>query len=99
MELLDYPISQAIVITYAVGNFGAFVLMGFDKGRSRKQHNAQRLPEGVLFFSAGLFGSLGIYLGMLLFRHKTKKWYFQIGIPLLLLQNLATLYLLSGLLP
>jgi uncharacterized membrane protein YsdA (DUF1294 family) len=33
---------------------------------------------------------------MLSFRHKTKKWYFQIAIPLLILQNLATLYLMSG---
>lgn len=57
-----------------------------------------RTPEGLLFFMAAAFGSIGVYAGMLTFRHKTKKWYFQLGIPLLILQNLATAYLIREIL-
>jgi len=66
-----------------------------DKRLSLRSDNSERIPEGLLFFMATIFGSVGIYLGMLVFRHKTRKWYFVIGIPLVLTQNLATLYLLQ----
>jgi uncharacterized membrane protein YsdA (DUF1294 family) len=46
----------------------------------------------MLFFMATAFGSLGVYVGMFTFRHKTQKWYFIIGIPLLIMQNSAFLY-------
>lgn len=68
--------------------------MAHDKHKAARGHNAERAPEGFMFFMATLFGSIGVYLGMVLFRHKTRKWYFQIGIPLLILQNLATLYVI-----
>jgi len=66
--------------------------MARDKRKSIRGSGKKRTPEGIFFFLASCFGSLGIYLGMLAFRHKTKRWYFQLGIPLLILQNLATLY-------
>ena len=49
-----------------------------------------------MFFLAVAFGSLGVYLGMYVFRHKTKTWYFLIGIPLAGLQNLTFLIWLQG---
>jgi uncharacterized membrane protein YsdA (DUF1294 family) len=49
----------------------------------------------MLFFLATMFGSVGIYAGMMLIRHKSRKWYFIIGIPALILQNLATLYVIQ----
>ena len=69
--------------------------MANDKRKSIRGSGKTRTPEGVLFFLAVLFGSIGVYLGMLAFRHKTKRWYFQIGIPLLIVQNLATLYVVN----
>jgi uncharacterized membrane protein YsdA (DUF1294 family) len=68
--------------------------MLLDKIQSRK-NNTERISEGLLFFLATIFGSVGVYAGMLVFRHKTKKWYFIIGIPLLMIQNIVFLYLLS----
>jgi uncharacterized membrane protein YsdA (DUF1294 family) len=56
--------------------------------------NQWRFSEGALFFLAIFFGGLGIYLGMLTFHHKTRKWYFYFGIPLILVQNFCTLVLL-----
>jgi len=68
-----------------------------DKRISNRHDANVRIPEGVMFFMATIFGSIGIYAGMFVFRHKTRKWYFVIGIPLLLIQNLATLYILQTL--
>ena len=87
----------AIGIFVAINVF-AFFIMGNDKRKSMQGGNPERTPEGLLFFAAAAFGSAGIYLGMLTFRHKTKKWYFQLGIPLLIMENAATLYLLKDLL-
>lgn len=53
-------------------------------------------PEGAIFFMATIGGGIGIYAGMLLLRHKTRKWYFALGIPLLIAQNLVVLYLLAS---
>ncbi len=66
--------------------------MFLDKVKSKDKNN-QRISEGMMFFLATAFGSLGVYAGMFAFRHKTRKWYFLIGIPMLILQNCAVLYL------
>jgi uncharacterized membrane protein YsdA (DUF1294 family) len=57
--------------------------MGIDKRRARK--GAFRIPEATLFSIAIIGGSIGSILGMLIFRHKTKHWYFKIGLPIILL--------------
>lgn len=44
-----------------------------------------RAPEAKLFSIAALFGSLGIWIGMYLFRHKTKHLKFVILIPFILI--------------
>ena len=55
-------------------NVLAFVLMGIDKRRAKK--NAWRIPEKTLFLPAIFGGALGGVAGMRLFRHKTRHWYF-----------------------
>lgn len=67
--------------------------MLIDKIKSTKP-GAERISEGMLFFMATVFGSFGVYAGMFAVRHKTQKWYFLIGIPLLMAENLATAYLI-----
>ncbi len=86
---------QIFIGTLALINVFAFFVVVSDKRKSTHYGNVKRIPEGLIFFMATIFGGVGVYAGMLIFRHKTKKWYFQIGIPLLILQNLATLYLLK----
>jgi uncharacterized membrane protein YsdA (DUF1294 family) len=81
-----------ILIFFLAVNLIAFLIMLADKIRSAKP-GAERISEGMLFFLAAAFGSIGIYAGMFAFRHKTQKWYFLIGIPLLIMQNAAMLYL------
>lgn len=82
-----------IIIALVAINLIAFLIMLVDKMKS-VNYNTQRISEGMMFFLATAFGSLGVYLGMFIFRHKTQKWYFLIGIPLLIVQNAAMAYLI-----
>jgi uncharacterized membrane protein YsdA (DUF1294 family) len=75
-------------------NLVSFLVMGWDKRRAQ-QTGDDRIPEGILFFMATLFGAVGVFLGMFVFRHKTRTWYFLFGVPIAVLQNVATLYVLS----
>ena len=71
----------------AVINIIGFALMGIDKKRAIR--GAWRISESSLFLSALLGGSIGCILGMKLFRHKTKHWYFKYGMPTILLAQIA----------
>lgn len=70
-------------------NLISFFLMMNDKQRARK--NRRRIPEKTLFLAAALFGALGGTLGMFVFRHKTKHWYFRVFFPVMLLVQAAVL--------
>jgi uncharacterized membrane protein YsdA (DUF1294 family) len=88
----DTPEFYILVLVIAV-NLLAFLIMLFDKLKSANGGD-RRISEGLMFFLAAAFGSCGVYLGMFACRHKTQKWYFLVGIPLLMVQNMATAYLL-----
>lgn len=70
----------------------AFWLMGLDKSRARR-HRGRRVPERTLFLCALLGGSPGAILGMRLFHHKTRHWYFEYGLPAILLLQLGLVWL------
>lgn len=79
-------------------NIVAFALMGIDKKRAI--NHAWRIPEKTLFLSAILGGSICAIAGMQVFRHKTKHWYFQYGMPaILLIQVVLCVFLVKLLLP
>lgn len=79
--LIGYPI---------VINILAYSLMGVDKTNARQKK--RRIPEATLFLVALLGGSLGAVVGMNFFRHKTKHWYFVVGMPLILILQLAAAF-------
>ncbi|MBQ8599174.1 MAG: DUF1294 domain-containing protein [Oscillospiraceae bacterium] len=56
-----------------------FIICGWDKFAAGKQ--MRRVPEKTFFLLSALGGSIGMYAGMLTFRHKTQHWYFKFGIP------------------
>lgn len=82
------------VTIYAAGiNLLGFLVMGIDKYKAKKK--TFRIPEAILFTVALFGGSIGTTLGMFLFRHKTRHWYFLYGMPLILVVQLAVIYFLS----
>ena len=68
-------------------NLLAFVLYGIDKLKAKK--GAWRIPEATLLLVAFLGGSVGAFLGMEIFRHKTKHAKFKILVPLFLILHIA----------
>ena len=74
---------QNILIVYLIAiNIIAFVIYGIDKQKAiRKQW---RIPEAQLLVVAAIGGSAGALLGMQFFHHKTRKWKFRLGVPLIL---------------
>ena len=76
-----------LLIWLAVINLLTFIVYGADKRRARK--GKWRVPEKTLFLLPLLGGSIGALLGMRVFHHKTKHWYFVWGIPAILLAQIA----------
>lgn len=77
---------KAALVWLAALNLIAFALMGLDKWKARR--GAWRIPEKTLFLAALLGGALGGTVGMHLFHHKTRHWYFRFGFPILLVLQL-----------
>ena len=78
-----------IVITcvFAVMTVLGFVVMGIDKAKAKE--GKWRIKEAALFAFAILFVGVGTTLGMYVFRHKTKHWYFAVFFPILALVDIA----------
>ncbi len=67
---------QIYLIAVAVMSIISFILYAADKAKAKQK--AWRTPEKVLLLSSFLLGAPGGYAAMLIFRHKTKHWYFQV---------------------
>jgi len=82
-----------ILFTYLLLiNAAGLLIMLADKRKAIK--NQWRIPEKTMLTVAILGGSLGIYTGMQLFRHKTKHAKFSIGVPVILaIQILLAVFL------
>ena len=70
-------------------NLITFAAFGIDKRKAVK--GKFRISEVTLFVLSLAGGSLGGLAAMYAFRHKTKKWYFKFGIPLILVLQLAVI--------
>ena len=81
-----------LVIYFFIINLFAIFLMKYDKVKAI--NNQFRVSEKTLFLIALILGGIGIYIGMYLFRHKTKHVKFTIGIPLIIILNILTIYYL-----
>jgi uncharacterized membrane protein YsdA (DUF1294 family) len=79
---------QVIIAVYIlIVNIAGFSLMGIDKAKAKS--HAWRIPEKTLFIASLIGGSVGTWAGMYFFHHKTKHWYFVIGMPLILAVQVA----------
>lgn len=82
MKVLKY-----ILIYLGIINIAGFAMMGIDKLKA-KRHEF-RIPEAALFLVAVAGGSIGSIIGMYTFRHKTKHLSFTIGMPVILVLQIA----------
>ena len=84
-----------LIIYFVIINIVGFALMGIDKRKAIKR--TFRIPEATLFIVALIGGSIGSILGMQVFRHKTRHWYFVFGMPAILAIQIALfIFLLTG---
>ena len=64
-------------------NLAGFAVMGIDKQKAIR--HLWRIRESTLFLIALIGGSLGSIIGMRVFHHKTRHWYFVYGMPAILI--------------
>ena len=83
-----------MLIYLSIINALGLVLMLVDKQKAR--NGDWRIPEALLMGVAALGGSLGSWLGMYLFHHKTRHTKFTLGVPALLAVQTLFLFLFFG---
>jgi uncharacterized membrane protein YsdA (DUF1294 family) len=77
----------ALAAGLAVLNLGSFAMFGIDKGRARRRE--WRIPESTLLVSGLVSGTLGAWVGVYGFRHKTRKPWFLARLALATLADIA----------
>ncbi len=87
---MNIRVILAIVLVFM--NLLSFLLFYVDKQRAIRHE--WRISEKTLFLSAIAGGSVGAIAGMYVFHHKTRHWYFVIGMPAILVVHAVILYLL-----
>ena len=80
---------QIAVIYLIIINLIAFALYGTDKSKAKR--GKWRISEKTLIGIALIGGSVGAFLGMHAFRHKTRHWYFRYGLPAISLAQVVLL--------
>ena len=63
-----------LLFFYAIVSIVTFFSYGLDKRKAKKKR--WRTPEAVLLGLGFFGGAVGALIGMNLFRHKTRHWYF-----------------------
>jgi len=84
----DFP--HIALIYLAVTNVVTFFMYGVDKWKAKK--SKRRIREAALLVLAVLGGSIGAWLGMQVWHHKTMHKKFKYGIPLIILAQIALIY-------
>ena len=80
---------QNILLYLIIINIVGFLAMLIDKRKAQK--GSWRIPEKTLFIITLLGGGIGTILGMYVFRHKTKKLKFTIGLPVILISEIVAI--------
>lgn len=78
---------KILIVYLCVINLVTFFVYGLDKLKAKR--DKWRIPERVLFLLAVFGGTVGAFLGMSIFHHKTQKWKFKLGIPLIFAVQIA----------
>ena len=88
-------IHSSLILYLVIINVITFVIYGVDKYKAIRQE--WRIRESTLLGLALIGGSIGGWLAMYIFHHKTKKVKFFVGIPVILaIQIVVFSYLFCG---
>ena len=91
IDFWDYLMQHRILLIYlVVVNILTIIVFGVDKMNAKS--NRQRVRIVTLLGLAFIGGSVGALIGMYGFHHKTKKAYFTVGVPLILLMQVVVLF-------
>ena len=85
----DTPITTIIVFYLVILNVLTFLLYGIDKWKAKRSR--WRIPESVLLGMAAVGGSVGAWLGMHVWYHKTQHKKFRYGVPAILVVQIVLL--------
>ena len=83
----DLTLLQIFLINLIVTNVATFLMFGIDKLKAK--HSKRRIREAALLGLAVLGGSIGAWLGMKVWHHKTLHKKFRYGVPAILIIQLA----------
>ena len=67
----------------------SIIVCAYDKMISKKNKVQLRIPEKTLLFLSLIGGSVAMFATMILIRHKTKHVKFMLGIPLIIILQIA----------
>ena len=87
-------IANALLYYLIVINIVTFVVYGIDKLKAKQ--GSWRISEATLLIFAVIGGSIGALLGMKIWHHKTMHKKFKYGLPLILLAQIALIYLICN---
>ena len=85
--------ANALLYYLIVINILTFAVYGIDKWKAKQ--GSWRISEATLLMLAVIGGTIGALLGMQVWRHKTMHLKFKYGLPLILLSQIALMYLIS----
>ena len=85
-------IANVLLYYLIVINVVTFLVYGFDKWKAKQ--GSWRISEATLLILAVIGGSIGALLGMRVWHHKTMHKKFKYGLPLILLVQIALIYLI-----
>jgi len=74
-------------------NLITFIVYGIDKRKAKKR--LWRIPEATLIGLALMGGSVGAFLGMKFFHHKTKHIKFYVGVPAIFITEIVIAIILQ----
>ncbi len=94
MDVEMLVINKIIVVYLVAINVVTFVVYGIDKRKA--VHSKWRIPEATLLLLAALGGSIGAWLGMRVWHHKTLHKKFRYGVPLIIVLQLVIVLLLTS---
>ena len=77
-----------IILGYLLAvNITSFLLYGIDKYKAKK--GRWRISEATLLLMAVIGGSIGAWVGMRIWHHKTMHKKFKYGIPVIIIMQIA----------